>query len=30
MVEEYVKDELVDNSDDEKRLSRADARSGKN
>ena len=28
-VEEYVEDELADNSDDEKRLSRADARAGK-
>ena len=28
-VEEYVEDELADNSDDEKRLSRADARASK-
>lgn len=28
-VEEYVEDELADNSDDEKRLSRADAQEGK-
>lgn len=28
-IEEYIEDELADNSDDEKRLSRADARAGK-